>query len=317
MKRIGFIGGVEVSWHCLEAICDYSIKPVIVFSYDESLKHRSGYKSFDDLALKYGFEIVKTRDINSEENIQILKEKRLDVLFVIGWSQLVKKEILDIPYMGCIGIHPTKLPEGRGRAPIPWTLIKGMKKSAVTIFFLDEGADSGNIISQKDFYISINADAKSLYKKVLDIHIELINEVLPKILNNNIDSYPQDNTKATYWKKRKPEDGIIDWNKPTIELYNWIRGLTHPYPGAFTFYNDKKIYIWKAEAIGISKDNLEEEPGKIIGKVIGTGEDNGGVMVTTTDGFFILRAVQFEDENEINSIELLNSDMLRIGEKFK
>ncbi len=317
MKKIGFIGGVEVSWYCLEAICVYGIKPVIVFSYDESLKHRSGYKSFDDLALKYGFEIVKTRDINSEENIQILKEKSLDVLFVIGWSQLVKKEILDITSMGCIGVHPTKLPEGRGRAPIPWTLIKGLEKSAVTIFFLDEGADSGNIILQKDLYISIHDDAKSLYKKVLDIHIELINEVLLKILNDNVKSQPQDNTQATYWKKRKPEDGIIEWSKKTIELYNWIRALTHPYPGAFTFYNGKRIYIWKAEAVNVSRDNLEKEPGKIIGKVIGTCEDNSGIIVATTDGFLILRVVQFESENEINPVNLIETGRLKVGEKFK
>lgn len=303
-KKIVFIGGVKASWYSLKAMCGIRAIPKIVFCYDKSLEHRAGYSSFYDLKRKYKFSIIKTNDINKKENIKKIRKINPDIIFAIGWSQMLKKEILDIPKFGCVGIHPAKLPQGRGRAPIPWTLIKGLKKSAVTMFYLDEREDAGPIIMQREFKIEIKDNAETLYEKVQNIHVELIREAVPKLLKGKIKGRIQNGKKASYWKKRNPEDGRIDWNKSSSEIYNWIRGLTHPYPGAFTFYNGHKVYVWKSRLL---KNSINVDvPGKI------TGKTKDGIIVSAKKGILVLNLVQFEGKKEINPNKIFER-----GEKFE
>ena len=161
-----------------------------------------------------------------------------------GWQRLICKEILDIPKLGTIGFHSSLLPKYRGRTPVNWAIIAGEKETGITMFYLTEEADAGDIIAQKTFPIMLNDDCNTVYKKSAKAGAELIVEFLPKIskgvaprLHNPSRSYPA-------YPKRTPADGEIDFNRGAPDVYNFIRALTRPYPGAFTFLpSGQKVII--------------------------------------------------------------------------
>jgi methionyl-tRNA formyltransferase len=270
----------------------------------------------DDLAVKYGFQLLKVRDINSSQNVDLIEHLRPDLTFVIGWSQLVNRRILEAASLGCVGIHPTQLPEGMGRAPIPWTLIKGMSSSAVTMFYLDEGADSGDIIAQKHFSIALEDDAGTILKRVSRLHEDLIRENLRSLLDGTANRRRQDHRRATYWKRRQPQNGEIEWSKGVRELYNWVRGLTHPFPGAFTFVNGRRLWVWKADAVEELEGCRSEPYGTVVGTLVGVGEGNSGVLVRVPDGRLVLRRVQLEGDEEKDALELLHNGSLGVGARL-
>lgn len=293
--KIIFMSGVELGYNCLKAIIEKGYKVEHVFSYSDDMSDRSGYVDFSEICKRNKIELTKTSDINSKENVQKIKNIEPDVIFVIGWSSIINREILRIPKIGVIGHHPTLLPKHRGNAPIPWTLINGLTRSGITFMFLEEEVDRGDILIQKEFEVKMDYDASDLYKIVTEKTIEALFELLPKLEEGTYERVKQDPKRASLWRKRKPQDGIIDWNSMNIYLYNWIRGLTHPYPGAFTYYKDKKLLIWKAK---ISGENAEGNPGQISFK-------DEKIFIKTGDGVLELLRLNFEDENEMSSKEFL------------
>jgi len=290
MLKIVYISGVKLGYDCLKSLIENNYNIEHVFTYSEDKKDRSGYIDFSDLCNENNIQISKVENINDEKNIELIKKINPDVIFVIGWSSLIGEEILDLPKIGVIGHHPTLLPKHRGNAPIPWTLINGLTKSGITFMFLDKDIDKGDILIQKEFDVGFDDDANSLYNKITDVSIDTLLEVLPSLEKGSYNKIKQDSNKKSIWKKRKPEDGIIDWNSMTIYLYNWIRGLTHPYPGAFSFLENKKLFIWKAI---ISNEKFDLIPGQMKIK-------NNSLFVKTGDGCLEFLKLQFEGEEELN-----------------
>ncbi|WP_066389217.1 formyltransferase family protein [Neobacillus mesonae] len=254
-KRIAFATCVQLGLSCIEEI--YRIGgnlELLITLKDEKAKNKSGRIYLDDIAAKNNAPLLKINNINDQEVIDALKEQQIDWLFIIGWSQIAKKEVLQTPTFGCIGMHPTLLPVGRGRAAIPWAIIKGLKETGVTMFKLDEGVDTGDIIGQGILKIEDNTTATELYQKVDDMHITLISKYYSDIVNNNITLTKQNDAQATEWPGRKPEDGEI-FNSMTIdEADKLVRAVTRPYPGAFYKDGNRKMRIWSAKT---SKDNGE------------------------------------------------------------
>ncbi len=155
--RIVFVSCVELGWHCLKTLLDSKEDVVGIFTLPEKFTSTvSGYKSFQGLAAKHRVPLFKVRNINDRENIEILRQLMPDMIFIIGWPQLVSKAIIDIPKYGCVGMHPTLLPKGRGRAPVPWSLIKGLTKSG-------EGFLPNFYVDITD-YLDIKINALSLYQ---------------------------------------------------------------------------------------------------------------------------------------------------------
>jgi len=213
----------------------------------------------------------------------------------MGWSQIIHNEILNIPSIGVIGSHPTELPKYRGRAPIPWTIWKELKESALTFFFMEEGIDDGDILDQKKFKIGPDDDATLLYEKITDLGKQMLIQNLPLLKNGKATRIKQDNTKfVEYWEKRTPEDGKIHWSKSAKEIHKLIKATTHPYPGAFTFFDKSKLTIWKARV----KDSLGD-----IGKILDSSEE--GVLVGTGDGSILIQRASMEKGIETNAGKLL------------
>lgn len=267
--RIVFIGTVDFSSHCLKEVLKNGGNVVAVFTLlQRKAGFHSDYVDISNIAEQHGIPVYKIQNINTPDNVELIRSLQPDVIFVFGWSQLISKEIIDIPPLGCIGSHPALLPQNRGRHPLIWALVDGLTESGLTFFYIDEGADSGDILWQKPFSITLKDDAGSLYEKIKVLASEAIREFMPQLEQKIAPRIPQDHSKATYRPKRTEKDGEIDWTMPTIKIYNLIRALTHPYVGAHTYLANTKIKIWRSSLPSqpLAKDLIKTLPGTIIAK---------------------------------------------------
>lgn len=194
----------------------------------------------------FGIPVYPIENINKEESL--LKKLAPDALLVCGWRQIIEKRILELPKMGTIGFHPTLLPKGRGPAPIINTILNGIKNSGVTMFYLDDSLDGGDIIGQEKFEIKESDYAADVYNKVIESGKSLIKKFLPPIARGIAPRTPQKESDATYLEKRNLKDNEILLGKETPEqIYRKIKALSKPYLGAYIRMGNKKLIVWKAE----------------------------------------------------------------------
>ena len=259
--NIVFIGSITFSEKILIQLINMkaNIKGVCTL---KSAHNNSDHVDLTEISIKNKIPVKYTNDINSENSIKWIKSLSPDIIFCFGWSRLLKNHLLNLAPLGILGYHPASLPANRGRHPIIWSLALGMTKTSSTFFFMDEGADSGNILSQYQVPISINDNASSLYKKLINTAIEQVNEFMPALELGNFKSIKQDHNKANYWRKRGIEDGKIDWRMSADSINNLVRALSKPYPGAHFFYKEESIKVWKTKVVKNEKKNIE--PGKIL-----------------------------------------------------
>ena len=259
--RVLFIGSVEFSHKILEKLISIDSEIVGVCTKKKS-SFNSDFFDLKPLCDLHFIPCYYANDINSKESIKWIKDKRPDIIFCFGWSALIKKDLLSIPSMGVLGYHPTKLPKNRGRHPLIWPVILGMTASASTFFFMDEGADDGDILSQINFEILYKDDARSLYDKVVNIALNQVDVFYPKLINDNYLRITQDHDSSNTWRKRHKNDGIIDFRMTSRAIYNLVRGLSKPYIGAHVKYKGRDVTIWKVIEVGNSQNHIE--PGKVL-----------------------------------------------------
>lgn len=205
---------------------------------------------------------IDTKNINSANTLDHIRDLKPDYIFTLGWSQLFKKELLSIPKEFVIGSHPSILPYGRGRAPVPWTIIEDIRKSAVSFFKMDMGADTGVLLHQVFFDIPARSYAYDVYMLVANSLSLGFCEIYSKIVDNYLKEISFPNIKVSHRAKRGPEDGLINFNQESEEVDKLIRAVSYPYPGAFTFYENKKILVWKSSLDNIPIYNAI--PGQIL-----------------------------------------------------
>ncbi len=289
--RILFIGSSKITRVCIERLISLGedVQAVITLP-NEKIYNRARGVVFDDL----GVTVVKTDDISSEDVVSFVKAIKPEVIVQCGWSQKIPMDILNVP-QHAIGIHQSYLPENRGAASLNWAIINDLKETGVSLFYMGEKYDEGDILNQRKIQIEERDDIRTLHEKSDAVSVEMLAETLDHIRNNTLVTKPQDNSLATYTKRRKPEDGKIEWNKTSREVWNFIRALTQPFPGAFTYLRDKKILVWKA-----SMSDKTGTPGEVLditnGKGVEVATGNGSVIMERvgTDGIEM-----FADELEI------------------
>jgi methionyl-tRNA formyltransferase len=243
--------------------------------------NRSGQCSFDEIAARLGARLVEAADVNARETASAVGELDPDLVFVVGWSQLVRGELIATAREGVFGMHPTLLPRHRGRAPIPWAILSGLAKTGVTLFeIVDPTADSGPIVGQVEVPIAGDETATSLFDKLAGAHVELIRRSVPELLERRAPRIPQDDRRGSWWPKRKPADGIIDWETRAPYLYDWVRAQTRPYPGAFTYLGEDKVVVWAARPVPFEG---EAAAGTVVaeGPVVACGE--GALLLEELD----------------------------------
>ena len=248
--KFAFITCVEIGLNCMKEIYRVGSNLDLVISLsDEKGTKKSGRVYLDEFCEEKGIELFKVNNINDSCCQKKINEHEIDWLFIIGWSQIAKSNLLKAPKKGIIGAHPTLLPQGRGRASIPWAILKNLKYTGVSFFKINEGVDTGEIISQHIIKLKDNETAGSLYKKVIDSHKKGISTIIPKLINSKITLLEQNELNATYWPGRKPEDGEINLLGSVYDAERLIRATTKPYPGAYFRKNSKKVIIWKAKIL--------------------------------------------------------------------
>lgn len=296
--KIVFIGTVQFSKCALEKLISLKADIVSVLTAKDTGSH-SDYADLEPVCAAYGIECRRINDINAEEVKAYLMRKVPDYIFCFGWSQLLDKELLKIPASGVIGFHPALLPNNRGRHPIVWALALGLVKTGSTFFFMDEGADSGDMLSQREIPIAYSDDARSLYAKMNETALEQIEDFLPRLESGKFERIRQQEESATFLRKRNKGDGEIDWKKPSREIYNLIRALTYPYVGAHFTYEGRGIKVWGAKEI-----KSGEYKGAECGKIVRFNNDGSFVVKTGEDAICVL---MYEPRN----VELKEGKLLR------
>jgi len=236
---------------CLRAAADAGADVVGVVTLPGPIDpNRSGQCAFDETAGRLGAALHKTGDVNSEETLAFVRGLEPELVFVVGWSQLVREPFIALAREGVFGMHPTLLPRHRGRAPIPWAILSGLARTGVTLFeIVDVTADSGAIVGQVVVDIAPDETATTLFEKLGRAHVDLVRESVPRLLSRSAERFPQDPRRASSWPKRTPADGIIDWETRAAYLYDWVRAQTRPYPGAFTWLEDERVVVWSARPV--------------------------------------------------------------------
>lgn len=250
------------------------------------------HKKITKLAKDHNIPIFYSDSTKPKQYHEILKKLKPDIAFTIGWRYLIPENCFSIPKKGLLVIHDSLLPEYRGFAPMNWAIINGETKTGVTLFYIAKTVDSGAIVDQMETPIHENDTAATVDKRIISLYQLIIKKNLKALQNGSAKATPQDESLATYTSKRTPGDGEIDWNKSAHEIHNLVRGLTHPFPGAYTTLNGKKILIWET----VLPEQLKfvgNIPGRIIWKT------HGIIEVLTGDGILGIKSLQSENEDEV------------------
>lgn len=246
MKKTVFIGSVISSKVALQTLLANEIRVDLVCSLDEEASANvSDYYPIHEIAIGNNIPFVKFRRVNSEEVLDSIRAVSPDFIFVIGLSQIVSEELLNLAREYVIGFHPTPLPKHRGRAAIPWQILLGVRESKVSLFRMDQDMDSGDIICQYPYEISDRDYAADVCDKVCEAMRKALELSLPGIYSGTVQLRPQNHEEATYLLVRRPEDGYIDWSCSGKEIETLIRAVSKPYPGAFSYYKGSKVVFWR------------------------------------------------------------------------
>lgn len=216
-----------------------------IFSHEDDPGENCWFDSVINWAKQNGVRIFCPEDVNTVEWIEKLRKMSPDVIFSFYYRRLLGRNILSIPPSGAYNLHGSLLPAYRGRAPVNWVLVNGEKRTGVTLHYMVEKADAGDIVGQKEVTIEFEDTALTLYKKICAKTTEILDEMLPLMKHGRAPRTAQDLRMGSYFGGRKPEDGKIDWRWPAMRIYNLIRAVTDPYPGAFTFLPEgEKLFVW-------------------------------------------------------------------------
>ncbi len=256
MMKILLIGCVQSSAHFLCRLISAGKAPVGVITKSTSSFH-SDFVDLGPVSKAAGIPYIHVANVNDKDSVAFIRQCAPDVIYCFGWSQLIKRTVLSIPPKGCVGFHPAALPENRGRHPLIWALALGLSETASSFFLMDEAADTGALISQERVPITYEDDAKTLYDKVLLTAGEQVLRFTNAFETNTVLPLPQ-TEKGNTWRKRGVLDGQIDWRMSSRAIYNLVRALTRPYPGAHFLKDGQMIKVWKVEETGMEgPENIE------------------------------------------------------------
>lgn len=294
--RIAFIGCVEEGRRTLQGLLDLGEDIAAVFTFEPARAASiSGAARFDDLTTERSIPLHLVASINSPEAVATMRAVDPDVVFCVGWTQLLGRDILTAPRLGCLGFHASLLPTYRGRAPVNWALINGETATGNTLMVLDEGVDTGDIVAQRAITITDEDTCGTVYDKVAATELDMIREVMPLLHLGVMPRRPQDHTRATVVGRRRPEDGVISWDRPSRRILDWVRALTHPYPGAFTSIAGRTVHVWRARA----------EPRPAPCPTPGWWRLADGpprLLAGTADGEVVIERVQWQGDDETDGV---------------
>ncbi|HVU09717.1 MAG TPA: methionyl-tRNA formyltransferase [Phototrophicaceae bacterium] len=274
-----------------------------VFSFREEAHEPPFLDDMRTLAESHGAQFFETRKIGSKH--EFWETTAVDLMLVVSWRYLIPAQVYRQPVRGTFVLHDSPLPRYRGFAPTVWAILNGEDHTGVTLFEIADDMDSGDIVAQQRVPIEPDDTIADVIEQVTQTYLSVIEATLPALLDGTAVRTPQDQSLATFTCKRLPEDNQIDWKLPTQTIYNLIRAVTYPYPGAFTSLGGRKLTIWTASPVE------RRYVGSVPGRVVEISPE--GSVVLTGDGALLIRDVQFEGETRAVASTVLNGLSLTLG----
>lgn len=288
-----FMGTPEFAVITLEKLYEngHNIKLVVTQPDKPSGRGKKLKKSeVKEKAEELKLDIFQPNKIKNQENVDILKSYKPDVIVVVAYGQILSSSILAIPKYGCINVHASLLPKLRGAAPINWAIINGEKKSGVTTMMMDAGLDTGDMLLKSEIDVNEDMTAGELHDALMIEGANLLIETLAGVEKDKITPLKQDDSLSSYAPMLNKENTKINWNDKSENIYNKIRGLS-PWPCAYFLMGDKSVKIYKATYL---KEKPSYEPGYVLKSC------DEGIYVQTQDGIIIIKEFQMPGKNRMN-----------------
>jgi methionyl-tRNA formyltransferase len=308
--RVAFIGSTKRGYLTLKALLEDGANVAGVVSLAQHAHETERYEqNFSELAARHNIPCVQTQWMKDRDYAALLAgEWQADAAFVVGCRVLIPPAVYEAPRLGSLAVHDSLLPEYRGFAPLNWAILNGEDHTGVTLFYLSEAMDEGDIVLQQRVPIGPDETAPQIYEKVCQATVDVVLSGHAALLRGNAPRIHQIPGSGSYTCSRTPLDGCIDWQRPTRETYNLVRALTSPYPGAYTHLQGRKLLVWAAEP-GPQVNYV----GRIPGRVIGLSATEGWADVLTGDGVLRLTSVQLEDGEPVPPASLIKSVRISLG----
>lgn len=260
-----------------------------------------------EAALSLGLPVLQPERMRSPEAVAAVEELQPDLIVTAAYGQILPKAVLELPKLGCINVHGSLLPKYRGGAPIQRSIMNGESETGVTIMYMAEGLDTGDMISKVALPITDDDTSGTMFEKLSEAGAKLLGETLPSIVDGTAKAVPQREEDATYAPNLTRDDERVDWSKPARALFNQVRGLS-PMAGAFTHLGEDVVKVWSCEATTGSGDSLE--PGVIV------SADMNGIVVQTGDGRLVLKDIQPAGKRVMAVSEWIKGARIEPGTKF-
>jgi len=314
MLKIIFMGTADFGGPVLGKLADSRENKIAVITQPDRPQGR-GRKilptPIKKIALDKGLEVFQPENINDEESLKRLKEFNPDIILVVAYGQILSRHILNIPKMGCINIHGSFLPKYRGAAPINRVIINGEKETGITFMFMNEKVDAGDIIFQEKIDIFPDETCGELYYRLSALSADSLPKLFKKIKSGKIEGIPQDIKLVTFARKMNKEDGKIDWSDKGEKIYNLIRG-TIPYPGAFTYYQGRKLKITRTRFLEDYQDEADTNSPKP-GRVVKIEKD--AILISTGDkGIIKILKLIPAGSKELTANQFVNGCKIKAGD---
>lgn len=306
MKAV-VLGYHEIGYACLEVLLESRISVSALFTHKDDPDEEVWFRTPRALAEKHGIPVFDPDSLRDPIWIGRIRDLSPDYLFSFYYRNLLPRKVLDIPKIAPLNLHGSLLPKFRGRCPVNWVLIEGEERTGVTLHVMEVKPDAGDIVAQREVEIASEDTAGSLALKLASAARALLREIMPQLEAGRLERRPQAGP-SSYYGGRKPEDGVIDWKKSATGIYNLIRAVTHPYPGAYTFLGGRKLFIWKAHP---RQGEAEGPPGTVV--------STDPLLIKTGEGLLHVTSLQAEGEDEMGAelfLSLHGRNMKSLGGTF-
>lgn len=287
----------EIGYACMEELIGLGAPIAALFTHQDNAGEEIWWRSCAELARKHSIPVFTPEKLGGEW-IERTAAMRPTVIYSFYYRNLIGDEVLRLAPRGAYNLHGSMLPKYRGRAPVNWMLVNGEREAGATLHHMVARADAGDIVAQHAVPITDDDTALTLYHKIVPVAAAIAREFHPLIVAGAAPRHPQALAEGSYYGQRRPEDGRINWGWTARRIFNLVRAVTHPYPGAFCEFDRRRLMIWRAR--------IANEAGSygVPGTVVGESYD-GGIEVAAGDGSLILSRVQFEGETEIDAARAL------------
>ncbi len=273
-----------------------------IFSFRETAWEPPFFEDIQQLAQQRGLAFFESRNLSHPKWDEFWATMRVDLIFMVSWRYLVSAQVYESATCGAYVLHDSLLPKYRGFAPTVWAMINGESETGVTLFKVVDEVDAGDIIDQRAVPIAATDTIDVVMEKVTQTYLDLTTRNFASLIDGTVQSVPQNHQEATFTCKWTPEDSLIHWGNSSQSIYNLIRASTHPYPGAYSYLEGRKLIIWSAEL----QSNPRQYVARVPGRVVEIHRDIGSVVLTG-DHTILLKDVQLDGEERVNASAVLRS----------